>query len=393
MWCEIGSWPSLATAVLQENVRTLHPLRTTRTRRIAVALGIALTVAACSSIDSMFEEDAPPTARTTTSGDTGNPTDKDYPKLSTVPARPERPTPPPQQGLAADRESARYADGSVQPVNEAANAVVGQSLGGSTRPPPSNATVAAAPAGPVQSAPVTPVQAQPQQAPAQSAAPVQQAPVQQAPVQQPAAQQSPVQQAPVQQAPVQQTQVQQPQVQPAPAQPAPAVAAPVAPPVAATLPPPPPPSRQALILPPTTRPPVGQVVAGRAPAAAPAPVYYGNTIQVAVVQFGRASSGLSSDDLRVLRDVAEIQKKQGGVIRVIGHASQDASGSDVERLEQANYAVSLARANAIAGQLVRFGVPRNAVTVEGASDRLPEFDPSTAVAVASNRRAEIYLAF
>ena len=381
MWCEIGSWPSLATAVLQDNVRTLHPLRTTRARRVAVAVGIVLTVAACSSIDSMFEEDAPPTARTTTSGDAGKSDDKDYPKLSTVPARPERPTPPPQQGLAADRESARYADGSVQPVNEAANVVVGQSLGGSTRPAPQSATVAAAPAGPVQSAPVTPVQAQPQQPPAQTAAPVQQPPVQQ----------PPVQQAPVQQAPVQQ--VQQPPVQQAPVQQAPVAAAPVAPPVASTLPPPPPPSRQALILPPTTRPPVGQVVAGRAPAAAPAPVYYGNTIQVAVVQFGRASSGLSSDDLRVLRDVAEIQKKQGGVIRVIGHASQDASASDAERLEQANYAVSLARANAIAGQLVRFGVPRNAVTVEGASDRQPEFDPSTAVAVASNRRAEIYLAF
>ncbi len=373
MWCEIGSWPSLATAVLQDNVRTLHPLRTTRARRIAVALGIALTVAACSSIDSMFEDEAPPTARKTTSGDAGKAGDKDYPKLSTVPARPERPTPPPQQGLAADRESARYADGSVQPVNEAANAVVGQTLGASTRPAASGATVAAAPAGPVQSAPVTPVQAQPQQPAATTAAPVQRAPVQQAPVQQAPVQQAPMQQ--VQQAPVQQA----PMPQQAP--------------VASTLPPPPPPSQQALILPPTTRPPVGQVVAGRTQAAPPAPVYYGNTMQIAVVQFGRASSGLSSDDLRVLRDVAEIQKKQGGVIRIVGHASQDASASDVERLEQANYAVSLARANAIAGQLVRFGVPRNAVTVEGASDRQPEFEPSTAVAVASNRRAEIYLAF
>jgi len=38
-------------------------------------------------------------------------------------------------------------------------------------------------------------------------------------------------------------------------------------------------------------------------------------------------------------------------------------------------------------------VPRGSVVVEGASDRQPEFDPVTAVAVASNRRAEIYLAF
>lgn len=375
MWCEIGSWPSVVAAAVTDKARTLHPLQTTRARRTALAVGLALTVAACSSIDSMFEgDDPPPTARTTAPAASG---DKDYPKLSTVPARPARPTPPPQQGLAADRESARYADNQGQPVNEAANAVVGQSLGASTRSAaPSTAAVApaptapaAAPAGRVQQAPVTPVQqVQPQQAPqpAQPAAPL------------PAQASTPVQQAPVQQAPVQQ---------------APVAAAPMAAPVASTLPPPPPPSQQALILPPTTRPAVGAVVAGRAPAAAPSPVYYGNTIQVAVVQFGRASSGLSSDDLRVLRDVAEIQKKQGGVIRVIGHASQDASAADVERLEQANYAVSLARANAIAGQLVRFGVPRGSVAVEGASDRQPEFDPVTAVAVASNRRAEIYLAF
>ena len=123
------------------------------------------------------------------------------------------------------------------------------------------------------------------------------------------------------------------------------------------------------------------------------PVTYGNNMQVAVVQFSRASSGLSSDDLAVLRDVAEIQKKQGGTVRIVGHASQDSTGADVQLLQQGNYTVSLARANAIAAQLARFGVPRNAVIVEAAGDQQPEYEPVTAVAVASNRRAEIYLAF
>ena len=163
--------------------------------------------------------------------------------------------------------------------------------------------------------------------------------------------------------------------------------------MATSLPPPPAPSRQALVLPPTTRPAVGTVTTARAPAAAPAPVYYGNTLQVAVVQFGRASSGLSGDDLAVLRDVAEIQKKQGGIVRIVGHASQDASGTDAQSLQQGNYAVSLARANAIASQLVRLGVPRGSIVAEAAGDQQPEYDPVTAVAVASNRRAEIYLAF
>ena len=164
-------------------------------------------------------------------------------------------------------------------------------------------------------------------------------------------------------------------------------------PVATSLPPPPAPSQQALVLPPTTRPAVSAVAAGRAPSAVPMPVTYGNNMQVAVVQFSRASSGLSSDDLSVLRDVAEIQKKQGGTVRIVGHASQDSTGADVQRLQQGNYTVSLARANAIAAQLARFGVPRNAVIVEAAGDQQPEYEPVTAVAVASNRRAEIYLAF
>jgi outer membrane protein OmpA-like peptidoglycan-associated protein len=356
MWCEIGSWPSVVADAVQQKLRDALPSRKPHVSRTALVVGLALTVAACSSIDSMFGDEPPPTARTSGAASTS----KDSPKLSTVPARPERPTPPPQQGLAADRSGARYADSEVRPVNEAADAVVGQRLGASTpapRPAGQGAAVqpAAAPVTPVQSAPTTPVQQQPTSAPPQAS--VQQAPV--APV------------APVAQAPMQ---------------------APMPAPMASTLPPPPAPSQQALILPPTTRPSVSSV-AGRAPSARPTPVYYGNNIQVAIVQFGRASSGLSSDDLSVLRDVAEIQKKQGGTVRIVGHASQDSTGSDAQRLQEGNYTVSLARANAIAGQLVRFGVPRGSVVVEAAGDQQPEYDPVTAVAVASNRRAEIYLAF
>lgn len=352
MWCEIGSWPSVVADAVQQKLRDALPSRKPHVSRTALVVGLALTVAACSSIDSMFGGDEPPpTARTSGAASTS----KDSPKLSTVPARPERPTPPPQQGLAADRSGARYADNEVRPVNEAADAVVGQRLGASTPAPrPAGQGAAVQPAG---AAPVTPVQSAPTTPVEQQRAATPQASVQQAPV------------APVAQAPM-----------PAPV------------PMASTLPPPPAPSQQALILPPTTRPSVSSV-AGRAPSARPTPVYYGNNIQVAIVQFGRASSGLSSDDLAVLRDVAEIQKKQGGTVRIVGHASQDSTGSDVQRLQEGNYTVSLARANAIASQLVRFGVPRGSVLVEAAGDQQPEYDPVTAVAVASNRRAEIYLAF
>jgi outer membrane protein OmpA-like peptidoglycan-associated protein len=367
----------MIAGTVQHKLRAVRAMRTISISHAALAVGLAITVGACSSIDSMFGSDAPPTARTVgaapaQSGTTGD--NKDFPKLSTVPPRPERPTPPPQQGLAADRQGARYADNEVRPVNEAADAVVGQRLGAST---PRQAAPASAP----QAAPQGPA-TQPAAAPA---APVQSAPP--TPMQQPAPQQMPPQSAaqPAAPAPAAAPVTPAPMAAPAPA-PAPV-------PVASSLPPPPAPSQQALVLPPTSRPAVSSLAPARATAAAPTPVYYGNTMQVAVVQFGRASSGLSADDVAVLRDVAEIQKKQGGTVRVVGHASQDASGNDAQRLQQGNYAVSLARANAIAGHLVRLGVPRGSVVVEAAGDQQPEFDPVTAVAVASNRRAEIYLAF
>lgn len=369
MSSKVGSWPVAVADAVQQKLRAVGNMRRVPVSHMAIAVGLAVTVAACSSIDSMFGDEPAPTARTsggTAPAQSGTSGDKDFPRLSTVPARPERPTPPPQQGLAADRSGARYADNEVRPVNEAADAVVGQRLGASAAPRPATqgtaAAPAAAPVAPVQSAPPTPMQqpAQPPQSAVQPSAPV--APAAQAP----AGRAAPVAQAPM----------------PAPT------------PMATTLPPPPAPSQQALILPPTTRPAVSAVAGGRAAAAAtPTPVYYGNNIQVAVVQFGRASSGLTGDDLTVLRDVAEIQKKQGGTIRIVGHASQDTTASDTQRLQQGNYQVSLARANAIAAQLVRFGVPRNAVLVEAAGDLQPEYDPVTAVAVASNRRAEIFLAF
>jgi outer membrane protein OmpA-like peptidoglycan-associated protein len=374
MWSEVGAWPSMIAGTVQQKLRAVRAIRTISISQAALVAGLAMTVAACSSIDSMFGSDAPPPTARTTGGaapaQSGTTDNKDFPRLSTVPPRPERPTPPPQQGLAADRQGARYADNEVRPVNEAADAVVGQRLGASTprQAAPASAPQsapqgggaaqpAAAPAGPVQSAPATPMQQPtPQQMPPQSAA-------------QPAPSGAPVTQAPM----------------PAPA--------PAAVPMATSLPPPPAPSQQALVLPPTTRPAVGSLTPARASAAPPTPTYYGNALQVAVVQFSRASSGLSADDVAVLRDVAEIQKKQGGTVRIVGHASQDASGNDAQRLQQGNYDVSLARANAIAAHLVRLGVPRGSIVAEAAGDQQPEYDPVTAVAVASNRRAEIYLAF
>ena len=102
-------------------------------------------------------------------------------------------------------------------------------------------------------------------------------------------------------------------------------------------------------------------------------------------------AGLGGRDSDVLRKVADIQRKNGGTVRVVAHAEQDVSGSSVSQIERGNYDVSRRRALAIANQLMALGVPRSAIVAEAASDSEPKFATNTARGIAANRRAEIFL--
>ena len=117
----------------------------------------------------------------------------------------------------------------------------------------------------------------------------------------------------------------------------------------------------------------------------------GGPLQVAVIQFGRASSGLGGRDDEILREVAQIQRKNGGTVRVVAHADQDVSGASVDQIERGNYDVSRRRAINVANQLMALGVPRSAIVAEAASDSEPKFATNSARGIAANRRAEIFL--
>jgi len=110
-------------------------------------------------------------------------------------------------------------------------------------------------------------------------------------------------------------------------------------------------------------------------------------VQIAVIQFGAGSSGLSGNDLAVLQDVARIYKRSGGVIRVYGHSSNDA------RVEGGNLDVSERRGVNVVNTLRRLGVPANAISMEAMSDANPVYTTATAMGIAANRRAEIFLDF
>jgi outer membrane protein OmpA-like peptidoglycan-associated protein len=120
---------------------------------------------------------------------------------------------------------------------------------------------------------------------------------------------------------------------------------------------------------------------------------FGGPMQVAVIQFGRASSGLGENDYSVLAKVAQIQRRNGGTIRVVAHADQDAYGNSADQLERGNFEVSRRRALAVAQQLRALGVPRDRIVAEAASDDEPVYQTNTARGIAANRRAEVYIDF
>jgi len=112
---------------------------------------------------------------------------------------------------------------------------------------------------------------------------------------------------------------------------------------------------------------------------------------VGYVYFGNGSSRLSSADRQVLQQVAQLQRIQGGVLRIIGHASARTGNMEALEQQQANHEVSMARATAVARALVEYGVQPILVQVAAAGDDQTLYAESTPAGEAGNRRAEVYL--
>lgn len=112
---------------------------------------------------------------------------------------------------------------------------------------------------------------------------------------------------------------------------------------------------------------------------------------VGIVFFNNGSARLSGDDSRVVKQVAEMHRYYGGVIRVVGHASQRTGNMDPYAQQQVNYKVSMERANSIARALTRAGVPASLVQVAAAGSANPVALETMPAGEANNRRAEIFL--
>ncbi|PPR62322.1 MAG: hypothetical protein CFH10_00862 [Alphaproteobacteria bacterium MarineAlpha4_Bin2] len=115
------------------------------------------------------------------------------------------------------------------------------------------------------------------------------------------------------------------------------------------------------------------------------------SLQVGIIYFGDGSSRLSAEDVSILRAVSDIFRQTGGKVRVIGHSSMGAQAFASSHRDSVNYRMSLKRANVVARELIRQGIPAADVDVIAQGDRAPAYAETSRAGAAYNRRAEIFI--
>ncbi|NVK18389.1 MAG: OmpA family protein [Methylocystaceae bacterium] len=121
------------------------------------------------------------------------------------------------------------------------------------------------------------------------------------------------------------------------------------------------------------------------------PSMFTGSFQVATIQFGVGSASLSNEDVRILKEVLSIHNQQGGVIRIVGHASSRTRNMTPEQHMQVNHKVALSRADKVANKLLQLGMPGDRLFVGGVSDSQPLYQEVMPSGEAGNRRTEIFV--
>ena len=117
------------------------------------------------------------------------------------------------------------------------------------------------------------------------------------------------------------------------------------------------------------------------------------TVRVATILFENGSSRLRQRDRQILREVSAMHRDRGGQVRVVGHASSRTRNMDPVRHKLVNFQVSAARADAVARELARLGVSRDAIQVAAVGDEEPEYYEIMPSGEAGNRRADVFLEY
>jgi outer membrane protein OmpA-like peptidoglycan-associated protein len=141
----------------------------------------------------------------------------------------------------------------------------------------------------------------------------------------------------------------------------------------------------------------GAVVANLDALQAPAQASTYATMQGAqptsVVLFPGDGTLLNASARAQVRAAVEAFKAAGGqgYLRVVGHASSRTSNMPLEKHLEVIFNKSQDRANAVAKEVIKEGVPANHVLVEAVGDSQPVYYESMPQGEDGNRRAEIFL--
>lgn len=108
------------------------------------------------------------------------------------------------------------------------------------------------------------------------------------------------------------------------------------------------------------------------------------------IYFGHGKTGLDEAAREVLASVAEDVKRRRDVsLRVEGYASSRAGGNDEAR-RAANMKTSRTRAQSVADELIRLGVPESAIQATGYGDTVPVTAKDGVSTEDASRRVEIH---
>lgn len=118
----------------------------------------------------------------------------------------------------------------------------------------------------------------------------------------------------------------------------------------------------------------------------------GGTPQAVVLFPGDGTAVNATARAQIKAAVQAFRQRGGnGFIKVVGHSSSRTPNMPVEKHLMTIFAKSQARANAVAREIIRDGVPASHVLVEAVGDSQPVYYESMPQGEQGNRRAEIFL--
>lgn len=112
---------------------------------------------------------------------------------------------------------------------------------------------------------------------------------------------------------------------------------------------------------------------------------------VGMVFFDNGSAELTPKGRDVLRAVASVQRKRGGVLRLVGHASAPTNAADAAHAAEVNRHMVLARVAAAAAELRRLGLQDDQIETASEGAEAPAYDEAAPFGEAANRRVEVFL--